>query len=291
MDVTRYQGLTHPAPDRMKQLTLAYLEDVEAPSDYWGTVDDIVFHREAVTLCNDTSEYLYSEHTPLDLKYVPGSRPELEKIVADVTAPSMSERDKALALLAWVRDLPELQPPAPEKFGGGTEEEVVATRNGNCADQARLFAVLTQIAGIPSRIVLHYGTPGIDGKMLGGHGVDEVHIEGRWAYMDIRGKYFQWPGGRIASARDLTRFPELTQDQPEHVHAMVRKGYSLAESMSFFAGRRITRICNYFVWEHDRYDYRRMTPTEESRQRASRQQKEVMRQYLQRMRDAGLLGD
>ena len=290
MDLSPYMGLDYDGPDRLKQLTMEYVENVEAPSDYKGTVDDIVFHREAVTLCEDTVEYLYTQYTPLETKYEPGTRPELERIVAEVTDDAMSEREKALALLAWARDVPELQPPPEEKFGAGTEEDVVATRNGNCADQARLFAVLTQIAGIPSRIVLHYGSPAIDGKMLGGHGVNEVHIEGRWAYMDIRGKHFLWPDGRIASAIDLMRFPELTQDQPEHAHAMVREGYSLAESVSFFAGRRVTRICNYFVWEHDRYDYRRITPTEESRKYASRRQKEIMGEYVQKMRDAGLLG-
>jgi len=126
--------------------------------------------------------------------------------------------------------------------------------------------------------------------MLDGHGVNEVYVEGRWAYMDIRGKHFQWPTGRIASALDLLRFPELTQIQPPASRRMVRKGYSLVESMTFFTGRRVTRICNYFIWESGRYTYTRITPTPECRDRATRRQGEIMDECMAKMRAAGLLG-
>lgn len=306
MDLKPYQGLDYDGPDDFRRLTMEYIEQVEAVSDYRGTVDDLVFHREAVTLCEATMKYLYTEYTPLETGYSPGSRPVLERVVAKVTDSAMGEREKALALLAWVRDLPDLQPPAREKFHGGTEEEVIEARSSLCGNQARLFAVLAQVAGIPSRIALHYGTPDTRGKMLSGHAVNELYIEGRWAYLDIRGKYFEWPGGRIASTLDLVRFPELTLDQPRRVHAMVREGYALADSLQFFTGRSVTRLCNYFARERERYDFRRFgtVDEEESRRRKdkgrsatgtgndsiARAQSAIMAEAIEKARKSGLLG-
>lgn len=297
MDLSPYRGMTYHGADPLRRLAMEFVESIEGLSDYRGTALDLVCHREAVTLCEETAGHLYGGFTPLEIGYRPGSRPELEKIVAEAVAPGISEREKALALLAWVRDLPERQPPAAEKHSGGTEEEIAAARSANCAHQSMLLAALAQVAGIPSRIVLHYGTPGADGRMLSGHAVNELFVEGSWAYLDNRGKYFEWPDGRLASTLDLVRFPELALNQPPHVHRMVRtvprpdgRPCCLAESLLFFVGRRVTRLSNYFIRESARYDYRRFGAGEEGRARAERRGGEVTDEYLGRMREAGLLG-
>lgn len=289
MDLTPYTGLNYTGADPMARLVMEYVERIEGLADYGGTADDVVFHREPVTLCDATARYLYTEYTPLALRYERGSRPKLEAVVDEVTSDEMTDREKALALLAWVRDLPELQPPATDKYLCGTEEEVIEARSSLCGNQARLFACLAQIAGVPARIALHYGGPDHRAEMEGGHGVNEAHIEGRWAYLDIRGRYFEWPNGRIASALDLMRFPELTDNQSAHVQAMVREGYDAAGSRSFFMGRRVTRICNYFVWESSRYTYRKIRPGHDDPEGYEARCEAVRQDVMRQMREEDVL--
>ena len=289
MDLTPYTGLSYTGPDPMIRLVMEYVERIEGLADYVGTADDVVFHREAVTLCEATGQYLYTEYTPLTLRYERGSRPVLEAVVAGVTRDEMTDREKALALLAWIRDLHKLQPPAKEKCFCGTEEEIIEGRGDNCANQARVLAVLAQIAGLPARIALHYGGPDHRGEIESGHAVNEVYLEGRWAYFDARGRYFEWPNGRIASALDLMRFPELTDDQPPHVRAMIREGYDAAGSRTFFTGRRVTRVCNYFVWESSRYIYRKIRPGHDDPEGYRAECEAVKQDILGKMREAGVL--
>ena len=60
-----------------------------------GGVDVEIIDAQ-LPLTEETAEYVYSEFTPLDIGYVRGSRPLLEKIIAE-NNPSLME--KALSLI------------------------------------------------------------------------------------------------------------------------------------------------------------------------------------------------
>ncbi len=286
MNIEAYKGLKHPHKDPFAKITLDYVHDVMAPECQTGSVSDRVYHLDAITLNDETRDYLYKSYTPLRLRYKPGTRPELEKIVNKLTKPAMTDRKKALKLLYWVSAIPDLKPKHEGAVVSGvTEEENIRQRNSNCGDLACILVCLCQIAGIPARIVAHYGTPGLAGKMLTGHAVTEIYVEKRWAYMDIRGIVYEWPNGRLASTVDLLRFPELARQQPPGITNKIRPGYSTEKAESFFYGRRITKISNYFIWDNHKYKYMQPLTEDNTEQRNSvyQKQKKIQQKFIQKL--------
>ena len=255
--LSQYKGLDYGITDPIQKLNLGFIMDVMLPYFPETCVDHVVFHEESVRLCEATAQALYADLTPLDVQYERGLRPVLEKIVNDLTADSMTEREKMTALLRWVRDLPERERETDEKFGSGTEEEVIAKSSSYCGEQARVLARFCQIAGMQSRLIGHFSIFNIDGSILPlGHGVNEVYVDGAWAYVDIRGIVIEKPDGRLASCYDLMMFPEIIESQPEHVLREFRKGYSLERTRQrFLSPRNITVISNYLMRDAARYNY------------------------------------
>ncbi|MBN2310730.1 MAG: transglutaminase family protein, partial [Candidatus Hydrogenedentes bacterium] len=182
----------------------------------YGDAVDFQLRQELVVVCPQTLEFLYSGFTPLETRYVKGSRPALEKVAAEATAGCSTAREKALALMRYCRDLYD------EKwytgaFGeyvyGGTEEELIEKGEILCECLGRLHVALCEVSGIPGRLVMH---------VVGGHICSEVHVDGGWAYMDPRcGMYFVKADGTLASLRDLLNDPGLVRAQPDEVKADV----------------------------------------------------------------------
>ncbi len=248
----RYFGVTDP----IQKLNLDYSAAVMEPYYPHGIVDDVVYQVDAIRLCDATAGELYSSYTPLDVQYERGSRPVLEQVVAERTDEAMSEREKLLALLGFVRDLPDQPREIPDDFGGGTEEQVIQKSDNYCGEQARLMAHLCQIAALPARRVVHYLNFLPDGSLCDGHALTEVYVEGGWAYADIRGIVIEWPDGHLASTYDLMMFPEIIANQPDHIVGQIREGYDLAGTRSrFVSPRNINALSNYFISQADRYDY------------------------------------
>ena len=88
-----------------KQSREAFILWARKVKQYFGNTVDGVSPDEHVTLCEATADYLYTKFTPLKVNYKQGSRPFLEKIVADVTQGLNSERAKIMALMRFVRNL------------------------------------------------------------------------------------------------------------------------------------------------------------------------------------------
>ncbi len=244
-----------------------------------GTVD-AVFFDEAIVLQPSTADYIYSWFTPLNQPYARGGRAYLEKIVDAVTAGLSDERDKALALLNWCRDIPFTYTrgawlaggkSAGDLFHGGAEEEVIRKGSGMCNEQARVLGILAQIAGLPSRYVGHMTLIDYDDvRSSTGHGVNEIYIEGGWAYFDIRGRYFQKEDGSLASAWDLLVDPGLINRQPPEVlsHRCPRADHALAAR--YYHPSTVTIVCNYLASDHGRYDYSWVYPSESLAREAGR---------------------
>ena len=141
--------------------------------------DNVEYERlkKQVLFCPETEEYLYQ--TPQPVKYRRGMRPTLDAIVDEVIAGCETERQKVLAILAYIRDLRLKY----RKFGrdidfyGGTEEEQIKKGERMCERVARLMTALCEIAGLPGRIIFHVST---------GHVTNEIFVEGGWAYFDPR---------------------------------------------------------------------------------------------------------
>lgn len=227
-----------------------------------GTVD-AVFFDQAMVLHEQTAEYLYSKFTPVPQTYIKGSRPFLEKVVRQVTAGQTSELGKALALLDWVRDLSVTYGagPAPgggfsDIFHGGAEEEVIRKGSDMCNEMSRVLGILAQIAGLASRYVGHMTPIDYDDSTSGtGHGVNEIFIDGCWAYFDIRGRYFIKADGTLASAWDLLQDPGLYDRQSPEVLAHRSPRTNHQSPRRYYEPTSVTIIANYLVADHDRYDY------------------------------------
>lgn len=235
----------------------AYLLNHEQLAVNYGENVDFQLRREQVILCPQTEDVLYGDFTPLQTRYQPGSRPQLEAIVKGQTAGCECDREVALALMRFTRDL-YLRHEGPQdgSIYGGTEEQLIAKGERLCECLGRLYVALCEVAGIPGRIVMHD---------IGGHITAEVYIDGGWAYVDPRcGVYCVKPDGTLASVRELWRDPSLLRDQPDEVKADVSDLWSWEERIAkceqrYFHPLEVNGLQNCSLADADRYAYRQLT--------------------------------
>jgi len=221
-----------------------------------GSVDH-AFFDQGVALQPATAECLYSDFTPLEQPFTPGSRPFLEKLAAAVTDGLGTDRDKAVALMEWTwRMRANYSHPAGEPFHGGSEEEVVRKGSDMCNEMARVLIVMAQIAGLPSRYVGHMTPLDFDNPATGsGHGVCEIRVDGAWAYFDVRGRCFEKADGSLASAWDVVTDPDLLDRQSDAIKAHMDPRGSLERAKHLYAPGAAHIIVNYLAADHAKYDY------------------------------------
>ncbi|HOX07007.1 MAG TPA: transglutaminase domain-containing protein [Planctomycetota bacterium] len=220
----------------------------------WGEgnrVDGAHFIDSQIYLCAQTAEYIYSDYTPTVVNHAPGSRPGLEKVVRELGVAGLPDFRKFLWLMRFVRDLPDTREWHTDLFSGGTEEDLIAKRVWVCNEQARLLIVLCQVAGLPARYVGHH---------IGGHGAVEAWLDGHWSYCDVRGKFFLRPDGKLASVWEIWQNPAQIRAQPAWVQNEIHPRYAggdpyLRTESAYFNPRECTGVVNYFVADHDKYDY------------------------------------
>lgn len=215
---------------------------------YAADTVDARFGEENIWLCRKTAAYIYRDFTSLGIRYTRGSRPHLEKIAAAVTHGCRTDRARVVALLRRVRDLHKRHTgPYKDVFHGGTEEDVIKKGSNMCNEMARVFACLCQICGMPSRFI---------GHPLGGHGVNEVYLEGKWGYFDIRGKYFENADGSLANAWELMQDPTIIDRQPARVRKDLAKAKNVLRTRDvYFHPDEITTVANYPIDNCGRYSY------------------------------------
>ena len=215
---------------------------------------DFQLRRQQVILCPQTAEYLYTQFTPTKVRYQKGSRPQLEKTVAEVTEGCHSDREKALALMRFCRDLYKKREGIEfsKYIYGGTEEQLIEKGEELCECLGRLLVALCEVAGIPGRIVMHD---------IGGHIVSEIYIEGKWAYIDPRaGIYCLKPDGSFASTWELWQNPALLRQQSPEVKADASARWNWEERIwkcenKFFHPLEINGLQNYSLADAKQYDY------------------------------------
>jgi hypothetical protein len=224
---------------------------------------DIEVINDQIILNEKTKDYLYSDYTPREIKYVRGSRPMLEKIVAEHVRPGMSQREKALALMRRVRDNQDHGLASPNLFYGGNEEDLLRRGAIMCNEVSRLFVCLCQIAGLPAR--LH-------GAHISGHMMTEVLTDGKWGWIDsMKGMAPVTDKDEPASVWDLMQDPTLNERQPRSYWDDVRPptitfgttqrdprnlAFTMARNRDcYFHKKEANCLGNYFVWESHRYTY------------------------------------
>jgi len=224
---------------------------------------DVELIRDQVALTPKTKDYLYGAYTPLELKYVPGTRPMLEAAVRETVRPGMDERARALALMRRVRDNQDRGLKKWDLFFGGDEEDLLKRGARMCNEVSRLYACLCQIAGLPARLFCAH---------ISGHMMNEILIGGKWCWIDsMKGFMPVNDKDELLSAWELWQDPRLFERQPKYVWDEVRPPATffgteqrdprnLAKTMAhnrdcYFHPNEALAIGNYFVWDHAKYSY------------------------------------
>ena len=203
--------------------------------------------EDCYLLVEQTAGTLYGPGPWDDLDYSPGSRPMLEWVLTEQIRldPAASDRDKALAIMRYARDIRGGDPDG-QMFHGGAEEEIIRKRSGMCNEQTRVMIRLAQVAGLPARYVGHLSSD---------HGCGEIKIDGQWAYFDIRGHYYFKDDGRIASIWDLKCDPGLIERQDPEAAKDIIPGRTVAMTRTQTHPRGITAIAPYRFGDYSWIDY------------------------------------
>jgi transglutaminase-like putative cysteine protease len=135
--------------DRQK----AYLLNYEQLQINYGESVDFQLRKEQAILCPQTVDFLYSKFTSTTVTYQKGSHPFLEEVVDGITSNCKNNREKALRLMRFCRDLykKDITKDFSLYIYGGTEEELVEKPEELCECLGRLMVALCEIAGIPGR--------------------------------------------------------------------------------------------------------------------------------------------
>ena len=165
---------------------------------------DMELVESMVRLCGETVEYLYTGFTPLEIRYQKGSRPDLEMTLATMRNDPLPE--SVVEFTSHLQDEAELD--LDGMLLGGTEEEIIQRGTDWCTDLARVACVLSQIAGLPARIVHLYNLD----QAYSGHVIVEINYRAKWGAMDsTTGIVYQQRDGTPASVWNLMNDRELAR--------------------------------------------------------------------------------
>jgi hypothetical protein len=152
----------------------------------------------------ETAAYIYGGYTPTKVAPIPGALPEYEAAVGKYTAGCTTDTEKAVALLTKAMPAltkhPTMPPCGPRVSPGRGLDDGPLLSSGLawCNEQARVFARLCEVAGIPARIVHLFFA-----NKKEGHTIAEFYADGRWAMADASWfTVFPAADGRLLSAAE-----------------------------------------------------------------------------------------
>jgi transglutaminase-like putative cysteine protease len=232
--IERFRGI--------KQFGQAYGVMLENDSHAPGSVDRVLM-QEMVKLCSETSGYLYSAHTPIEVLYERGTRPKLESYVENLTAQAASDEEVVEEISQFTSRLQEKAEQDLDKVRiGGLEEEIIERGSDWCTDLARVGCVLCQIVGLPSRLVTLVDVE----KPYSGHVIIEVYRAGVWGAVDsTTNVVYRHASGNPATTWELMNDPKL-------IGLHWRDESTPYTNIGQF---RAAAISNYFVWQWKEYNY------------------------------------
>jgi hypothetical protein len=157
-----------------------------------------------IALADVSLDFIYDKYTGGRMIYAAGSRPVLEGLAADLANGITDELEKIEKLTKFVaREVPwagyyHLAMGHRLAYNRNlSEEDLIASGYGWCNEQARLLCALTQIIGIPSRLVFASARKGV------GHVVVEVLTSKGWLLVDESFGYLFINKGKIADAYNV----------------------------------------------------------------------------------------
>lgn len=131
-------------------------------------------------------DFAYGGYTSRRLFYTPGARPELERAAASAVEGGTDPLAEAEALARWVAANVQWAGYFLKETGSRlptdrnlTEESLIRSGYGWCNEQARLFCLLSQVRGIPSRLVFASNP-----ERKYGHCIAETLLEPGWMAVD-----------------------------------------------------------------------------------------------------------
>ena len=213
-----------------------------------------------IALADTTLKFVYENYTASRLAYERGSRSALEGIVKKIIGRN-SNPLKTVELLSkfvakktlwagfYFKHTGKHLPPDRNM----TEEQIIRSGYGWCNEQARVFCVLTQIAGIPSRLVFasnnrkHYG-----------HVVCEVLLPSGWMTVDQSFGFCFRIGNKPVRAADVFHKPgmrahfepiyrKLCADLASAIGMQAMQGFKMAIAPNPIDGFKDLGFCNHFV--------------------------------------------
>ena len=257
MNIEDYKGkniIDRLGSETLKTLFLAGQRNMEL--SFGDNVDTQRFQDE-ILYCGETHGYLYNSPPPAP-RYERGTRPILEQVVEEVTRGLATNREKALALMVYTKDLKK-KSGNRDYFYGGTEEELIKKGEKYCERLARLMVALCEIANIPARTIHH---------VVGGHMTTEVYIESGWAYMDARhALLYVDENDKILSVREILDNRDIIFSQPKWVYDIASKEFPFEKRQKmnaycFFCPGEIQLYAEYHLGDADRYNFEWMPSTE-----------------------------
>ena len=151
--------------------------------------------------------FVYDDYTSSRLAYVRGRRPKLEAIATSVAANCSTELAKVQALatfaakdVLWAGFHCKHTGKQLAKDRALTEEQIIDSGYGWCNEQARVLCCLTQILGLPSRLVF----AGNNARRYG-HVVVETLLKSGWLMIDQSFGYCFLMDGQPVRACDVYR--------------------------------------------------------------------------------------
>ena len=157
-----------------------------------------------IALADVSLDFIYDKYTSSRMIYTAGSRPVLEGLAAGLTGGIAGEMEKIEKLTRFVAEKVPWAGYYHKAMGQRlaynrnlSEEDFITTGYAWCNEQARLLCALTQIIGIPSRIVFAGARKG------GGHVVVEVLTAKGWLLADQSFGYLFINNGKIVDAYNV----------------------------------------------------------------------------------------
>lgn len=219
---------------------------------------DLEQPMSAILLTEDTQPILYGpDFSPTRIRYIPGSRPVLEKIAAGLAG--STPRQRADAAMYWV--IENVKHPYLAGFTAKnramTEEDLIASGFGWCNEQSRVLIALNEVMGTPGRLsfLSHQ-----NGRC--GHCTLELFLDGKWAWYDptfaVR---VELPDGSLGTSAELSGpyralahavyQPILAECFPKLLpYVEEEAGWKTADRMKIDAGGDLLHtigICNYVI--------------------------------------------
>ena len=213
-----------------------------------------------IALADVSLDFIYDKYTAGRMIYTVGSRPVLEGIVAKLVGGTADELERIEKLsrfvskeVAWAGYYHRAMGRRLAYNRNLDEEGLIASGYAWCNEQARLLCALTQIIGIPSRLVFASARNG------GGHVVAELLTSKGWLLVDQSFGYLFINKGEVTDAYNVWHnkgnreyfepvYKELCAKLTGDLGAeMLKDEFSMSQMPEPLDGFEVLGYHNYFI--------------------------------------------